>query len=195
MATEKPADMKRIRVNTGMLGIHFSSRNYGYAATTLEGAVWAAKKFGRYKCDNGKIVKVTHDLGLATFHAIIEAASKSNGAAMTPAIVLADKEKNGIVFNGGAFELKGELGLDGAFLLVLDNPEFMNIMQQAALLRQFSGGAQIRGLPGEIDLPGVASLSKPQIIGNKLNKNEPFATLISYYNLPEVESYSNCCHK
>lgn len=184
------------KMNTGRIASEFPSREFGYSGTTIEHAISSAKKFGVFKPIPEKgsrasvaSVKVSHDMGFAAFQAIAEAISAgTNGIVHTPAILCANRQANSIIFTGGITESKPHIELAQGFLLVLDNPEFIKVLSDAASMVR-AGKNVFEALPGQIELTAALTVYKSNTLGAKVDRSTPFISLASYYGQAKDESY------
>lgn len=157
-----------------------------YAATTLEGISRAAKTFGKYMQDNKKPIELTSYPEVAVASAIMEAYKKGgNGSSPTPAVLIADAQSNNIPFVSNLPQHMESINLKDSKLLVFDSPDFVEGLKEAL------GSGKMEKLIALVfeQLKSYISLHKPNVIGGKIDRLQPFVQILSFFTKVRDESY------
>lgn len=189
----------------------FPHYSYDYVGTTLGRATSAVKEFGKFKDkDEKNLVVVSHDMGLAFFHALATSvwARSTNGNGSedikkyAPAVICVPsgtKLTHGGELEPGMSHYTGtapsiELN-DRTHLIVLDEPGFLRVLSKIANECRCGGSfgeAFARAYPAaKFEVAPYASIFKTAMVGwQKVDTNAPFYKAMELYSIPERDMTS-----
>lgn len=177
---------QKARISTGMVGSEFPSRTFGYVGTTLPQASYSASAFGRFKAEGDK-VEVNREMEAALVDAVKAALKgRNNGDVPAPSILCADREFNSLGFPAGSVQFVKSIDLKNAFLLVLDNPEFLKLL--ASVNVNGNPDSALKLLAGA-NLAQLATVYAPNMSGGGVNRLYPFQPRVSFFSPQVDESY------